>query len=273
MRYSLWLVLLLFACCKKEKVRYAERKSYFHNLDSTTVYTDTLSVMTYNIQNGFENGVDPWDLQNTGATSVYLDRMTAFLSGTGADIIALQEVPLDRSNTLIKNILDSLGSRLRMNYAFGGHGFNDAYGASTPIKSQWGVAILSKYPIVEMESREVSYENVWERRSTLRARIRLVASLFIEVYCLHHKPMPDQSDLKRSVYFIGESNLPKIVCGDFNVSPSVTLAHLPLQPAWDTQQMDIDQIFHSAQFSHFSLQQYPGNRLSDHTPVLVGLQY
>ena len=49
--------------------------------------------MTYNIQCGFLPWLDPWEEYDTGGTEPYLDSMTHFLITTGADVIALQEVP------------------------------------------------------------------------------------------------------------------------------------------------------------------------------------
>lgn len=267
------LLIVLFASCKKDEVRYRERDSYYENLADDQQYPDSLHVMTYNIQLGFVGGRDPWDRANTGATPDYLNLMTSFLRTTGADVIALQEVPLDRSNTAIKRILDSLGHRLHMNYAFASRGYNEASGADRPLSGQWGNAVLSRYPIVEMENREIAYENVWARRSTLRVRIRLTENKEIDVYSIHHSTGSPHSDLQKTADFVHESDLPKIVCGDFNSPPDSPMALLRLLPAWDIREMGIDQIYHSPEFSPLAVEQYPGAHLSDHPPISVRLRW
>ena len=270
---KIMLLILFLASCKKDEVRYRERDSYYQNLVKDQAYPDSLRVMTYNIQLGFAGDRDPWDRANTGATPDYLNLMTSFLRSTGADVIALQEVPLDRSNTAIKRILDSLGHRLRMNYAFGSRGYNEVGGAGKSISGQWGNAILSRYPIVEIENREIAYTDVWSRRSSLRVRIMLDAGKLIDVYSIHHSTSTPYDDLQKTADFVHESSLPKIVCGDFNSTPDSPMVLLRLLPAWDIREMGIDQIYNSPEFAPLAAEHYPGVHLSDHPPISVRLRF
>jgi endonuclease/exonuclease/phosphatase family metal-dependent hydrolase len=266
------LVPLLFFSCKKDQVDYEVRNSYFRNINTTAVYDTTLTVMTWNIQCGFPAHLDPWTRYDTGGTSEHIDSLANLIRMSGADIVALQEVPLDRSNIVVKRLLDSLAHRLGMNYAFAAHGYNDAYESGYPVRGQWGVAIMSRYPIEDIDSREVSYIDVWTRRSTLRVKLRLSESKMINVYSLHHKPMQDYSDLQKTADFVHESSLPVIVCGDFNTGPHEPEAKLGLTQTLPDSLLGIDQIFHSAEFIHLNAHGVY-SRLSDHTPIWEQLKY
>jgi endonuclease/exonuclease/phosphatase family metal-dependent hydrolase len=268
----IWLVVS--ASCKKDAdlMQYEQRTTYYRNIDTSKVYDTSLTMATYNIQCGFVAGMDPWNTDDAGGTYAHVDSLAQYIRSTGADIVALQEVPLDRSNIVVKKLLDTLASRLHMNYAFGAHGYNDAYYSGYPIIGQWGVAILSKYPIREIESREVSYLDVWTRRSTLRARIALKKDVLVDVYSLHHKPMEDESDLKKTAAFVHGSQLPRIVAGDFNTGPQEPTAQLQLSMSQPDSLSGIDMIFSSPEFRMVRAGS-GGGRLSDHECIWVTLKY
>ena len=267
------IVAVLAVSCKKDEVDYELRNSYFRNISTSQRADSTLTVMSYNIQCGFRPAFSPWDKGHIGGTAAYLDSMAAFIVASGADVIALQEVPLDRTNIVIKRLLDSLAHRLGMNYAFASHGYNDAYESGYPVRGQWGVAIMSRYPIEEIDSREVSYVDIWTRRSTLRARLRLDDSHRVDVYSLHHSPMTDYSDMRKTADFVHESSYPAIVCGDFNSGPETPAAYLGLAASLPDSLMSVDMIFHSKEFSARDAHFDPFAGLSDHYPVWVELRY
>src|SRR4051812_24924550 len=110
------LCLLLMLSCKKDVdlAQYEQRTMYYRNINGGKQYNTSLTMLTYNIQCGFLAGLDPWNKDDVGGTSEHIDSLVQFLSGTGADIIALQEVPLDRSNIVVKKLLDTLAFRLHM---------------------------------------------------------------------------------------------------------------------------------------------------------------
>lgn len=273
MRYTVLGLLLLLAACRKDEAQYEQRFSYFRNIHVQQGDDTVLRVMTYNIQLGFPAGSDPWNKGHTGGTPAHIDTLATFLKATGVDIIALQEVPLNRSNIVVKELLDSLAHKLQMNYAFGAHGYNDAYGSGYPVVGQWGCAILSNYPIESIDNREVSYLDVWTRRSTLKAHIRLNATKVVDVYSLHHKPMQDYTDLRKTADFVHESSGPAIVCGDFNTGPDMPTQYLQMLPSIDPRHMAIDMIFHTSEFQALGRTEYPTLHLSDHTPILVRFKY
>ena len=266
------LILSLFSC-KKDEVDYELRSSYFQNINTSAVYDTALTVMTWNIQCGFRASLDPWNKYDIGGTSSHIDSLARLIEASGADVVALQEVPFDRTNIVVKRLLDSLAHRLGMNYAFAAHGYNDAYESGYPVWGQWGVAILSRYPIEEIDSREVSYLDVWTRRSTLRAKLRLNATKQVNVYSLHHKPMQDYSDLKKTAGFVHESTFPVIVCGDFNTGPQEPSTYLGLISSLPDSLTGIDLIFHSPEFSFINAQAGFGSRLSDHAAIWERLKY
>ena len=272
---GLALLYLGMWSCKKDVdlAQYEQRTEYFRNINSGKEYDTSLVMATYNIQCGFPLGPSPWDMEATGGTPEHLEKLARFIDSTGADIVALQEVPMDRSNIVVKKLLDTLAYKLHMNYAFAAHGYNDAYGSSQPTASQWGVAILSKFPITETESREVSYLDIWTRRSTLRARIKLKEGQLIDVYSLHHKPMQDRSDLEKTAAFVRASNLPRLVAGDFNDVTSFVQPVLQLIQTMPDSLNGIDLIFNTKEFSTLSTHYSNGGRLSDHDCYWARLRF
>jgi endonuclease/exonuclease/phosphatase family metal-dependent hydrolase len=272
---GLVLIILWFSAvsCKKKETDYSARTSYYRNVNAGKTGDSIVTMLTYNIQLGFNGGQDPWDKDQEGGTPEHIDKLVQLIEQTGADIIALQEVPLDRSNIIVKKFLDTLAAHLDMNYAFAAHGYNDAYYADNPVKGQWGVAVLSKYFITEMDSREVSYIDVWTRRSTVRARLKLKENKEIDVYSLHHKPMQDYSDISKTAAFVHESTLPSIVAGDFNTAKYEPELILQMQCSLPDSLSGIDLIFCSSDFTPLTGYTDRNDRLSDHPPIWVKLKY
>jgi len=274
MRYFLVLLFLTVYCsCKKDQIDYSQRINLLQNNFSPKIAGTSVTVMTYNLQCGFPIGHDPWNINDTGGSIEHIDSLAQFINSTGADIIALQEVPLGRSNNKVKAFLDSLAKCLGMNYAYTSHGYNDAYNPDFPLTGQWGVAILTRYGIESMDSREVSYESIWTRRSTIRARLRLDASREIDVFSLHHEPRQDASDLMKSAEFVHESTLPSIVCGDFNTGVSYPTQYLQMQESLPDSIRGIDMIFHGPSFQVLEAHTAYQVDLSDHPPYWAKLSF
>ena len=215
------LLMVILSCSKNDDYKdYETRIDYFKNIRPIEQLTgSTLTVSTWNIQLGFGPTKSPWS-ESVGASSSHIDSIVKFLSLDDPDIIMLTEVPLDRENTSVKKVLDTIGTRLQYNYAFGAHGFNS--NGTYPTRAQWGNAILTKYPIETIENREIlNYNDKWTRRSVLQARIKLKPALLVDSYSLHYEaayenPCDSTGQLKRTMEFIAESSFPKIIGGDFN---------------------------------------------------------
>jgi endonuclease/exonuclease/phosphatase family metal-dependent hydrolase len=214
-RLLLFSFLLFIFSCKKDPPVGDTKHSYFKNNYYNEYHDTSLTVVTYNIQLGFRNGQDPWDREQRGGSPQQIHDIAEIIRRSKATIVLLQEVPINRSNVETEHFIEALSDSLDMNFAFGGHGKNDAKGV-WPIHGVWGNAILSKYPIKQMENVEVFRKNDWDRRSVLRAEISLNAGRPINVYCLHHSLTLAYSEMERTRDFMNYSRLPYIAGGDFN---------------------------------------------------------
>ena len=260
---SLLLFSVVVCGCKKAKPDYEQRNSYYKNIASTPAFDSALTVVTYNIQCGFEAGKDPWNKAHEGGTAEYIGRLAAVIEQSGADVVMLQEVPHNRSNTDIKEFLAALGEATDMNYSFGAHGYNDAYGVE-PVRGQWGNAILSKYEISEIENIEVARTDVWRRRSVLRSRLKLGEGKFIDCYSLHHLSYAERQQ-ENTVAFVKSSSLPKVVGGDFNTAPNSFAGYSGLAVIQKDSIKGIDHILISDQFTAINYGIVPLSRLSEAT--------
>lgn len=206
------LTLLISAC---KKIDYENnRTSFFKNLRSSNDFIDTtVTVMTFNIQLGFKNGKDPWDKNTTGATEAELNEVVGIIQRTNSSIVMLQEVPLNRENTVIRNSLEYIAQKLNYNYAFGSHGYSGPVGINP--KGEWGCAILTKFKINDIENIEIYNSDKWNKRSVLKANILINASRSMDVYSAHFH----LNDIDRQFQQISpmlKSTTPYFFGGDFN---------------------------------------------------------
>jgi endonuclease/exonuclease/phosphatase family metal-dependent hydrolase len=216
--------ILLLAACSKDQPDYESRISFYANPRSGEVADSVLTCVTYNIQLGFRAEDDPWTKEVTGGTQAQVEALRDILVQLNPDIVCLQEVPLNRYNTEVKDFIRALASAMNMNYAFGAHGYNDPYGIE-PVEGQWGNAILTRFEITEIENRENEYNSVWERRSILVAGLRLGPGRMLRTYSLHH--IPSDKSVPQSMNLFGERNTePQLIMGDFNMTmvPEMNLA-------------------------------------------------
>jgi endonuclease/exonuclease/phosphatase family metal-dependent hydrolase len=163
---------------------------------------------------------------------------------------------------------------MNYNYAFGGHGFNS--NGTYPTRSQWGIAILSKFEITQIENREVfNLNDIWSRRSVLNATLKIGDEKYLSAYSLHYfhgAPSTESflSQVHKTREFYQESFFPKIIGGDFNYSNSIdTILNLTncAPPGYDV----IDKIYVSDEFD--ILEYYNENEesfnFSDHFAGIV----
>jgi endonuclease/exonuclease/phosphatase family metal-dependent hydrolase len=272
----------VFSGCPEPPTTYDVKSAYFQNPYQPITAKSTITCVSYNIQCGFPADKSPWTKEDIGATPEHIKALAAHIRSLNPDIIFLQEVALNRTNTEVKDMLAMLASELKMNYAFGSHGLNDAHGIS-PVKAQWGNAILTRFRIEQIENTENEKLSEWERRSIISALIdiggkRIIAS------SLHHIPT-EESDRRAKAYFQESAerfgNLPRIIGGDFNrggeisemESLGLTDALLRAEPSVDS----IDKLYVSS--SKFSVSEAglgmqfgtPEARLSDHFSVYCKL--
>jgi endonuclease/exonuclease/phosphatase family metal-dependent hydrolase len=210
------IILLQTSSCEKDVPVADTKHSYFKN-SHYNIYTDSsLCVVTYNIQLGFRLHQDPWDRNQTGGSPQQIHDIAEILRQVTPDIVLLQEVPVNRSNVEVKHFIEALADSMNMNFAYGGHGKNDVTGM-WPVQGVWGNAILSRFPVEEIENIEVYRRNQYDCRSVLRAKIKCNEERSINVYCLHHW-QKQREEMERTKDFTDGSKLPLILGGDFNRS-------------------------------------------------------
>ncbi|MGH3736700.1 MAG: endonuclease/exonuclease/phosphatase family protein [Micromonosporaceae bacterium] len=241
-----------------------------------------LRVLTYNIHHGV--GMD---------RRLDLERIARVIAGSGADLVALQEV--DRHFAPRSGFVDQagwLGDRLGMHHAYGGSLDLDPDEPDRP-RRQYGNALLSRHPIEECGTTllprcEVSRNP--EDRSLLSGQLR-AGEVTVRVYTTHLHQSTQQGRLRqarRVRELIGAPAEPVILLGDFNAAPGteeVREIGRGLRDAWREAgrwgrghtfpaiwpRIRIDYVMASARFAVTGAR-VPRTRASDHRPVVVDLQ-
>src|SRR4029078_683171 len=112
----------------------------------------TLHVMTYNIHVGV--GMDQ---------KLDLQRIAGVINAEHPDLVGLQEVDRGVKRTEGKDEIAELAKLTAMNYAFA-HNLDYQGG-------QYGVAILSRFPIKQIDHRKYENRRETERRGMIRVEI------------------------------------------------------------------------------------------------------
>lgn len=238
----------------------------------------TLRVMTYNIKSG--NG----DLVGTAAA----------IRAQSPDIVALQEVDVhwaDRS--AFADQAAELGSRLHMNVRFAR--IYDLPGAPGAPDRQFGVALLTRYPIVRFNNDTITRLSTQDAHPVpapmpglLDAELD-VRGRRVRVFDTHldyrKDPRVRETQVREMLAYASRDTLPTLVFGDMNAAPTAP----ELQPllarfhdAWndsagpgftypaDAPAERIDYVLVSPAFVVRSAR-VPDTRASDHRPVVVDL--
>ena len=163
----------------------------------------TLRVMTYNIHVGV--GIDK---------KLDIGRIAAVISNEHPDLVGLQEVDRGVKRTELKDEIVELAKLTGMEYAFA-HNLDYQGG-------QYGVAILSRFPIQKVDHRK--YENLREaeRRGMIRAEIKLDRKLinFVTTHLDYQHEDGRVFETQQMLKFLEGVKGPLIVVGDFNDEPS-----------------------------------------------------
>ncbi|CAG7643679.1 hypothetical protein PAESOLCIP111_04525 [Paenibacillus solanacearum] len=165
-------------------------------------------IMSFNIHHGADSG-DTYDLEKTADA----------IRQSGAEVIGLQEV--DRYYSTRSNLEDTvarLADMLGMHYAYGPNLDRAPQQPGLP-NSQYGTAVLSKYPIVEQRNYALtSYGQ--EQRGLLETRIDMdgVPVYFYSTH-LGLDAVQQQTQTDEILAIAGEKDGPVIIVGDFNARP------------------------------------------------------
>ncbi len=160
-----------------------------------------VSVMTYNIHSAVSNfrGQD-------------LESIAQVIESGGADIVAIQEISRGWLMSGGIDIVAWLGDRLEMEAVFSG-----------TANKLWGVAILSKYPIVESGSGSLPKLDSFIPRGFIWAKVDIGTQqpLFIINTHLHH--ISDEQDVRLAqvpiLLALWDNAATTILLGDMNAKP------------------------------------------------------
>jgi endonuclease/exonuclease/phosphatase family metal-dependent hydrolase len=221
----------------------------------------SLTLMTYNVHQSFgmDNKLDVAQIAST-------------IGQGDPDIVGLQEVDAGRVPSLSVEQVLSLARGLNMHSAYG-PSWGDTY----------GVAVLSKYPIVEQ--RRYLLSSAEQQRACLESRIHLgnQTLTFFSVH-LGLNPQERHRQLDELLAYTADAPAPKVLVGDFNANPgSQEIARVLEQfqnafavagtgggytsPA-DGPRETIDYVFVSPDLSVLSAEVIP-SLASDHLPVVA----
>lgn len=236
-----------------------------------------LRVMTYNIQSGHGN----------------LDGTAAAINASSPDVVALQEVDVhwaERSNFADQTML--LGKRLHMEARFARIYRIPAADSTSPPR-EFGVALLSRYPIVRWRNDTLTRLSTQETNPVPAPAPGLLSATIdvhgtaVRVFNTHldyrADPRVRRQQVAEMLSYIGAPTTPTIVFGDLNAKPDAPeLAPLleRLHDAWpasagpgftypaEKPSARIDYVLTSAHFRVRSAH-VVATLASDHRPVVI----
>ncbi len=233
----------------------------------------TLRVMTYNIHVGV--GMDK---------KLDLQRIADVINEQRPDLIGLQEVDRGVKRTEGKDEIAELAKLTSMNYAFA-HNLDYQGG-------QYGVAILSRFPIGAIDHRKYENKREAERRGMIRVEVDVGGRMidFVTTHLDYQFEDGRVFEAQQLLEVLSAQKSPLIVVGDFNDEPTGAAYKLMLasfQDAWvrsrasgaglsypaDKPAKRIDYIFTRVSDRIRVKKAWTVNTLaSDHLPVVADLE-
>jgi endonuclease/exonuclease/phosphatase family metal-dependent hydrolase len=248
--------------------------------------------MTYNVRHGLGS-----DLDDPGAfVEMDLGRIADVIRQASPDLVALQEVDRLHPRSHRVNQPAALGEMLGMESCFGR---NVVYG-----EGEYGVAILSRYPITSFTNTPLPTTEGWEVRGVLEATISVPGAGDVTVLNTHlqvgHVNTEAEAAKERGEQAaviagrIRQLSGPVVLMGDFNAQPGdrelEPFAHLtdawtaagdggrgftiPAHPA-TSPEVRIDMIYLSDAFRVVAskvITDHPAGYASDHLPVIADVE-
>ena len=229
-----------------------------------------LRVLCYNIHVGIGND-----------NKLDLERTAKVITAQKPDIVALQEV--DNKANRTKNV-DQAAELARLTGMYSAHGKTiDIAGG------EYGIAILSKYPILEHKITQLPKLDKQEDRGALQAKLDLGNDKTLLFVCTHFCHVSEERrtmQAEKINELFADLDGPVIVAGDFNATPdSKTIETMKAKwadatndkPTFssDRPRMKIDYIFYrpAEQFRVKETQVLEEPVASDHSPVLSVLEF
>ncbi len=172
----------------------------------------TLRVMTYNIHVGV--GMDK---------KLDLQRIAAVINRERPDLVGLQEVDRGVKRTEGKDEIAELAALTKMQYAFA-HNLDFQGG-------QYGVAILSRFPIRNIDHRKFENKREAERRGMIRVEVEFNGELvnFVTTHLDYQYEDGRVFETEQLLKFLNDVEGPIIVVGDLNDEPAGGAYKLLLQ--------------------------------------------
>jgi endonuclease/exonuclease/phosphatase family metal-dependent hydrolase len=169
-----------------------------------------VTVMSFNIHHG--RGTD--DVLD-------LERIASVIGASGADIVGLQEV--DRNFAERSDWTDQaakLAELLNYHVAYGANLDFDPPAPGKP-RTQFGNAVLSRYPITRWENIHLFRSPGVEQRGLLRVEVALPGAMFLHVYVTHLDAFSETDRVRQAqqVAELVDENCPAVLLGDFNARP------------------------------------------------------
>jgi len=165
----------------------------------------TLSIVSFNIRVGYgarDRGLSPVELKGRRKR---LAPIVSAIRSCDADIVGLQEV-------LGHDQARELAQRLNMNFAYTHHPTFSPYGP------WWGVALLSKYPIVAAEGFQVSF-GAGNTKNALLCGVNVGGRVLHFVSIHKDKDLKDGASFKRIMRKIKPMSGAVVLIGDLNMTP------------------------------------------------------
>ena len=164
-----------------------------------------LTVMSYNIRVGYgskDRGVDPYILTMREEN---LSPIIAAIQSVDPDIVGLQEV---RGSEQARRLAEALD----MNYAFTWHETDNAR------PRWWGVAILSKYPIVKTRRIQITSEKGNTKSALIAtADIGDRSATFFSIHTARDEQ--DHASFEGIMQAVEKIRNPVVLIGDLNMDP------------------------------------------------------
>jgi endonuclease/exonuclease/phosphatase family metal-dependent hydrolase len=222
----------------------------------------SLTVMTFNIRHA--EGMDG---------KVSLERVLDVVRRAEPDIVALQEVDRNKYRSGFQDQIVDLAGSLAMNWCY----------AASLVKgiSQYGNAVLSRYPIIANKTEVLPGPDGKERRTVLYVVVKL-GTLRLHVYNTHL----GVTDAERAEQCAGLRKLlerapkPAILMGDFNMGSDAPLLQRAIPGGWTPICLEpsnsptiiggraIDHLFVNFPSSKLTAHTLP-TEASDHRPVVA----
>jgi len=158
-----------------------------------------------------------------------LQRIADVINQERPDLVALQEVDRGVKRTEGKDEIAELAAMTRMQPAFA-HNIDYQGG-------QYGVAILSRFPITHIDHRKYENRRVAERRGMLHVEVDVSGKVlhFVSTHLDYQFADGRLFEAEQLLRFLDEVKAPLIIAGDFNDEPTGSTYKLmlgQLSDAW-----------------------------------------